>query len=112
MTVRRREESDQAHGAPTARTERDRRGRSGSPGRGTELDGSAGMTLNAQAFHLGRRMTEAVVANRAQPARKNMSQIARHELHARERAGFPAIARVAILPPEGDGLVVDPAPIR
>ena len=37
-----------------------------------------------------------------------MTEIPRHKLHARERADFLAIARVAVLPAEGDRLVVDP----
>lgn len=108
LSIERRDGWHPAHGSATARTQRDRRCRYGHKGQGTHLNGPAGMTLDAQPFGAGRRMTEAVGANRAQPAGKNMPQIALHKLDTREGADFGAIGRLAILPAEGDGGVVNP----
>ena len=67
-----------------------------------QLYRSAGMTLDAQALGPGRRMTEAVVADRTQAPRQDVPEVTRHELHAREGAGFPAVSLRTVLPAEAD----------
>ena len=64
------------------------------------------MTLDAQALGPGRRMTEAVVADRTQAPRQDVPEVTRHELHAREGAGFPAISLRTVLPAEADALFI------
>jgi hypothetical protein len=108
LTVGRKDTLQQTHRLPTARTDRDRRGRWKDRQGRAQLYGAAGMTLDTQPLHLGRGVTEAVVADRAQSARQDVSQIALHELHALEGAEFGAVAGVAVLPAEGDGLLGDP----
>jgi len=65
------------------------------------------MTLEVQAFGPGGGMTEAVVLNGAQPARQDVPEVPRHELHCGECADLPPITGRAVLPPEADGVIVD-----
>ena len=105
--MRRGKGGQQAHGLAAVRTERSRRGRRGGRDGRAQLHGPTGVQLHAQTAGLGGGMTEAVVTDRAQPARQDMSQIAPDKLHARKERGFDAVAGVAILPAEGNGLLGD-----
>ena len=107
LAVGRRDELNQAHGLATARTQRRGCGWRGNGGRVTQLDGPARMQLDAQPVGLGRRMTEAVIANRAQAAWENVPKITFDKLDPWQSAGLAAMARVAILPLEGNGAVGD-----
>ena len=103
----------QLHGLAAFRTERSRllghdttleiRGES----RQTQVQRFSRMKLHAQSGSFCGGMTKAVIAHGAQSPGQYVSQIAAHELYARQSEQLAAVLMGAIFPAERDGLAGD-----